>query len=118
MRLLLTVLGFFCAFTLAHADGQKPDPTIEITSFGPVDSRVSLRIGEVCGRVTGMTAAITPVRITVDPNLSSPGIYNTFVTSDGQFCQVVSTLTGTLKAEVVTSGKKISAKAQITRELR
>ena len=102
-----------------RAEAKGADPKIEITSFGPVDSHVTRRLAEVCGKVTGVEGDFTPVRIIPDYDSSNPANYMTFVVKDGNFCQVVMTLYGTVSGELAGAGAKakVSTTAKMTQVL-
>jgi len=111
--LILVCLGLGIAGTVRSAD-----PTIEITSFGPVDGNATNRVAEVCGRVSNANSDLTTIRISSDYKTSAPGIYNTFAARDGLFCQVINTITGTVEVALYSAkGKGVSVRAQMTQEL-
>jgi len=82
----------------AFADDLK----VEVTSFDYVNN--AGRVAEICGKVTGATA-VTLVRVAVDVNTSSPGLYNVVAGKDGQFCTVAASYRGTVNVSVESLGK-------------
>jgi hypothetical protein len=122
--ILSTVLaaGLFGLKSIAEAKGldrKAVVPQIEITSFGPVDSRATNRLAEVCGQVTGISGDFLAVRIEPDYGTSNAANYMTFVTKDGRFCQLIMTLYGTVRVSTVSTAQKtpVEATAKMTQTL-
>lgn len=82
--------------TLISSSAFAAEPTVKITSF--VYANAERKLAELCGVVSDMSASPTYVRITVDPNTSRPGVYNTFAGGDGKFCLTVITHSGMASA--------------------
>ena len=108
---------------LSGSSWASVEPKVEITSFGPVDARVTNRLAEVCGKVTGATGDFIPLRVTPDYDSSNPANYMTFASHDGTFCQVIMTLYGnvqvTLAQTQLQTGKQapVFVRAKITQVL-
>ncbi len=101
------------------AQAKDLEAKVEITSFGPVDSKVTYKLAEVCGKVTGMEGDFVPVRIVPDYNSANPANYMTFVAKDGHFCQVVMTLYGTVEVSLVPHKKQpaLTVRGKMTQTL-
>ena len=98
------LVGLAALVTHAYAETT---PKVEITSFSAIEPSVSQHIAEVCGKVTGATSDRVILQVTADYSTSNPGRYNTFALKDGSFCQVINTIVGRVKVEIV--GTKAAA---------
>jgi len=90
------------------------DPEVKVFSFEMAGPQTAS--AEICGTVTGVAAPFAVVQVSVDPTAKVPGIYNTMVGMDGNFCLAVVTFRGmaTVKlimnaGAVVKDRKEVSA---------
>lgn len=107
---IAVLMGALTFVFSAHAEDEK----VEITSFNYAGSRT--RAAEVCGKVTNVKAYPVFVKIVVDEEGKSPGIYNTLVGSESSFCTTVVTYRGTATAYLWNQSKEIGSSSSIKGE--
>ena len=106
MRIRITY--FFVAWALFSAGGisagvrETPSSGVEIISFRRAGGVRSFAC-EICGKVTGSEVAGQWIKIIVDPNSSRSRTYRAYGGSDGNFCLVVVTFSGTAEAQLETA---------------
>jgi hypothetical protein len=81
-------------------------PTLQITSFARAGTQTTA--AELCGRVNGGTGNEV-VQVNSDPDTKDPGHYFSLVGTDGTFCIVISTATGTATASIKGSSGATTA---------
>jgi hypothetical protein len=90
----LFVLALMMAASTSFAD-------VKITSFRYVNSYdIRSTVTELCGAVTPATGKSELVKITVDPGTDNTVYYHANTGKDGNFCLLLSTLTGRATAEL------------------
>ena len=105
MFALLLLFGFN-GFASATASEVKID------SFFYTDSTQG-RTAELCGTVTPAPGAVMHVTVTVDPKSKRPALYIVPTNSNGKFCSIVMTMTGTASAEATGVLPAAVVKAQV-----
>lgn len=98
------------SFHLAFLSVAAMAAEVKITSFKYTGRDTYSSTAEICGIVNGGgNGPLILVDLVIDPRHRTPGKYTTVTAQDGQFCAVVSTLTGRAEASVRGESQKVNA---------
>ena len=110
LLLILGAVSAFCEFAIA----TPTPPTVNITSFARVGD-LNSQMGEVCGNVQNANGNTVNLNVIADYETRVPGEYHTFSGTDGNFCQVIRTLNGTVNVTIVGQAQGASSLARISK---
>lgn len=99
---LISILTFSAAM---KAETAAP-PVVKVDSFDYAGQTTTA--AELCGHIEGTVTGGMQLLVVVDPDQKVPGNYVALPTPQGQFCVVVSTLTGNANVSIVGSGSTIA----------